>query len=101
MDGEAFLDGAVIVPAVAARAMQHLHEANAAFHHAARQQTLPAEGLAQRIVETIELRGGLGLARQVHQLGRLALHARTRAQRRAMRASSSVVFWSFAAVASH
>ena len=60
--GKAFLDVAVIVPAVAARAVQQLDEADAALHHAARQQTLAAEWLGHRIVEPVELPGGFGFA---------------------------------------
>ena len=53
MDRQSILDRAVIVPPVAAGAVQHFHETNPAFHHAPREQALTAKMLGSRIIQAV------------------------------------------------
>ena len=67
------LDVVVRVP-LAAGAVVELDEADAALHQAARQQAVAAERGGLLVVHAVEPPGFLGLAGQVHGLGRRGLH---------------------------
>ncbi len=53
MDWQTILDRAVIVPPVAAGAVQHFYKTNPTFHHAPREQALTSKMLGSRIIQAV------------------------------------------------
>ena len=82
---------AVIVPPVATRAVQNLHEANAALDHPPREQALSAERFRHRIVQAVQLFRRLGLAVEMSTSSGAWDCIRNASSNEAMRASSSLV----------
>ena len=70
-----------MVPGVVRRGIEELDEPDAAFHQPDGQQTLPAEQIGRRIVDSVEAMCGTALALDVKRLGRFSLHAKRELER--------------------